>query len=60
LIVHEDSDAKLSFESFGNESESSKMLEELEVHVLANAAKNPEYRKIILELAQEAAEKNVI
>jgi hypothetical protein len=60
LIVGEDSDAKLNYENPDDEAGTSEMMEELDRHVLANAKRNPEYRKIILELVQEAAEKHVI
>ena len=60
LLVNADSEASFDLEFFVNAEESTKMIEALQVQVLAKVEASPEYLSIILGLVEEAANKKVI
>ena len=60
MLVHEDSDAKLNLENFNDAEASKLMMEALEAEFLKKAVESEEYRNLLLDLALEAAERNLI
>jgi hypothetical protein len=60
LLVQEDSEAKLNLENCNDAEASKAMIEALEAQFLKKADESEEHRDLLLGLAQEAAERNVI
>jgi hypothetical protein len=60
LLVREDSEAKLDLENFNDAEAAKAMIEALEAQFLKKADESEEHRDLLLGLAQEAAERNVI
>ena len=58
--MQENSEAKLSLEYFGDPEAMRLMMDSLEVEFLKKAEDCEDYRDLLLDLAQEAADRNVI